>query len=474
MWIAIAATAGFLLGGATVFFMLEWRRQKVAADSRRVELMIAQLRQAQGQHAEDIATQRTLASGQAQSVLSEAKDHAVRLIREAQSQADALKATLDSEASAIRTRTQRLRWEHEDELANLRKQSESLQEEIVSKTVELNRIIKYEDLERESQLLKRDIVALDATVNKLTIDRDAQAAAQAEIDQKCEALGRRYLSDTHKSVCAKIKADNFADCKQRMEKAIEWTRGIGVRITEEEEANYIQSIKDEFEKAVRQALAREEQARIKQQLREEQQRERDIKREMDTIERERAAIQAALAKALADAHEAHSDEVERLKARLAEAEERNKRAIAQAQLTKAGHIYVVSNLGSFGEGVFKIGMTRRLEPLDRIVELSDASVPFPFDVHMMISCENAPALENALHREFHLRRLNKVNPRKEFFRVQLEEIARLVEEKHGKVEYIAEPEALEYHQSQSMSVEDQEYIEHAYQIDEEDDAAKQP
>jgi hypothetical protein len=184
---------------------------------------------------------------------------------------------------------------------------------------------------------------------------------------------------------------------------------------------------------------------------------------MDTLERERAAIQAALTKALADAHDSHSEEIERLKAKLSEAEERNRRAIAQAQLTRAGHIYVISNFGSFGPDVFKIGMTRRLEPMDRIAELGDASVPFPFDVHMMISCEDAPSLENALHRHFHLNRINKVNPRKEFFKVTLEDIAQIVESKHGKVDYIADADALEYRQSMSMTVDDQEYIEQAFE-----------
>jgi hypothetical protein len=184
-------------------------------------------------------------------------------------------------------------------------------------------------------------------------------------------------------------------------------------------------LKHDYEMKVRKAVEKEEQARIKAQIREEQLREREIERELQTLDRERAAIKAALEKALSIAKESHSEEVEKLKLRLVEAEARNERAIAQAQLTKAGHIYVISNLGAFGEEVFKIGMTRRLEPKDRIAELSDASVPFPFDVHMMISCDNAPQLEKLLHREFHSNRLNKVNVRKEFFRVPLAAIASL-------------------------------------------------
>ena len=129
-------------------------------------------------------------------------------------------------------------------------------------------------------------------------------------------------------------------------------------------------------------------------------------------------------------------------------------------MTKAGHVYVLSNIGSFGEGMYKIGMTRRLEPQDRVRELGDASVPFPFDVHMMISCDDAPTLENALHRELHKQRVNRVNFRKEFFRVDFDSIRRIVESQRGEVEYHAEPEALQYRESVSMLDEDYDFIEH--------------
>ena len=117
---------------------------------------------------------------------------------------------------------------------------------------------------------------------------------------------------------------------------------------------------------------------------------------------------------------------------------------------------MLSNIGSFGDGVYKIGMTRRLEPHDRVSELSSASVPFPYDVHMMISCDDAPTLENALHRELHKQRVNKVNFRKEFFRADFDSIRKIVESQHGDVEYRAEPEALQYRESMNMPDEDYE------------------
>lgn len=104
-------------------------------------------------------------------------------------------------------------------------------------------------------------------------------------------------------------------------------------------------------------------------------------------------------------------------------------------------------LGSFGPDVYKVGMTRRLDPEDRVRELGDASVPFPFDVHAMISCDNAPALERALHHELTRFRVNRVNLRKEYFRVDLKTILDRVRKYHGEIEYIAEPEALEYRES---------------------------
>jgi len=131
-------------------------------------------------------------------------------------------------------------------------------------------------------------------------------------------------------------------------------------------------------------------------------------------------------------------------------------------LTKAGYVYVISNIGSFGEGVFKIGMTRRLEPLERVKELGDSSVPFPFDVHMMISCDNAPTLETALHQSLFKQQVNRTNPRKEFFKTDIDSIVRIVHENHGEVEYVADAEALQYRQSLTMPDEDQQFIAHVF------------
>ncbi|TWU30029.1 GIY-YIG nuclease family protein [Bythopirellula polymerisocia] len=114
-------------------------------------------------------------------------------------------------------------------------------------------------------------------------------------------------------------------------------------------------------------------------------------------------------------------------------------------------------------------MTRRLTPQDRVKELGDASVPFPYDIHMMISCNNAPSLENALHHSFVKQQVNKTNPRKEFFRTDVASIVEVVKEHHGDFEYVVDPEALQYRQSLTMSDEDLEFIEKVFdEIEEEE------
>jgi len=134
-------------------------------------------------------------------------------------------------------------------------------------------------------------------------------------------------------------------------------------------------------------------------------------------------------------------------AKLREALASGERAMSMAQQTKTGKVYIISNVGSFGENVYKIGMTRRLVPQERIDELSDASVPFEFDVHAWIHSHDAPNLERALHNHLLGTRVNKMNKRKEFFRVGVAEIRRIVEERGFSVEWTMVSKATEYRES---------------------------
>ena len=143
----------------------------------------------------------------------------------------------------------------------------------------------------------------------------------------------------------------------------------------------------------------------------------------------------------------YEGQIAELEIKWQEAEARNQRALSMAQQTRCGNVYIISNIGSFGDNVYKIGMTRRLEPLDRVRELGDASVPFPFDVHAMIWSENAPTLETDLHKYFLDSQLNKVNPRKEFFKLSLKDIRDKIDGMNVQTKWTMIAEATEYRES---------------------------
>jgi hypothetical protein len=196
---------------------------------------------------------------------------------------------------------------------------------------------------------------------------------------------------------------------------------------------------------------KEEQRRIREEMREEERARRELEKAQQEAEKEEQRYEKALEKARTEMLVATGDELDKLNEQIAQLEqqlesahEQKERAISRAQLTKSGYVYVISNIGSFGDHVFKIGMTRRLEPMDRVRELGDASVPFTFDVHAMIFADDAPALENALHRSFEQKRVNMLNNRKEFFNVTLDEIEQIVSDNFGQMEFTKLAEAKEY------------------------------
>lgn len=202
---------------------------------------------------------------------------------------------------------------------------------------------------------------------------------------------------------------------------------------------------------------KEEQRRIREQMREEERARKEIEKARTDAERDERRYQEALEKAQADLQSASEakqaklqHKIAALEARLDEAHTNKERAISRAQLTKSGHVYVISNIGSFGTDVFKIGMTRRLDPLDRVKELGDASVPFPFDIHAMIYSDNAPEMEGTLHRHFEKHRVNLVNHRKEFFHIAAVELETIVKQQGGSIEFTLVAEAEEYHKTMLM------------------------
>ena len=258
---------------------------------------------------------------------------------------------------------------------------------------------------------------------------------------------------------SKVKWNTATKIKERIEKAFNDINKLGevqtTFITEQYKNLKLEELALTYEYEQKKYDEKEEQRQIREQMREEEKAQKELERAQKEAEDEEARFQKALDKARKELGSASQNEVDELnnqisslEKKLQEAHERKERAISMAQMTKVGHIYVISNIGAFGEDVVKIGMTRRLDPLDRIKELGDASVPFHFDVHAIIYSENAPQLENELHKKFNDRRLNRINNRKEFFKASLEEIESFVKEHAGaEIEFTKVAEAREYRET---------------------------
>ena len=286
--------------------------------------------------------------------------------------------------------------------------------------------------------------------------------------------GKRMVTDMQKllirafnlecdDVIANVKISNLAKSRDRIHAAAMQVSNLGKIMAISITADYINLKLRELALALDFAQKKQEE---KERIRELKEQEREVKALQKEIEaarkklqKEQAHYQNAL-QTLEAQLEKDPDNPDLLakKAEIAETIAETERAITnvdyRAANAKAGYVYIISNIGAFGENVYKIGMTRRLEPMERITELGDASVPFAFDVHALIFSDDAPALEAALHIAFESRKVNKVNHRREFFAVTLDEIKRVVRENFDKtVEWIDVPEADQYRQSLVMAQE---------------------
>ena len=265
------------------------------------------------------------------------------------------------------------------------------------------------------------------------------------------------------SILSKVKKDNYGILKQKMKDAYYIVNNNGKAFRNAEiTIEYLNSRVDELHWAVivqeLKWAEKEEQRLIREQIREEEKARREYEKAIKEAEKEEQLLKKLIEKAQREVEKANEeekaqflDQLNDLHEKLRTAEEKNQRAISMAQQTKAGNVYVISNIGSFGEDVFKIGMTRRLEPLDRIRELGDASVPFEFDVHAMIYSDNAPSLERQLHKRFLKLQMNKVNPRKEFFKIGIIEIRDAVNDLGINGKWTMAAEARQYRESLAIN-----------------------
>ncbi len=274
-------------------------------------------------------------------------------------------------------------------------------------------------------------------------------------------LGVNAFNNESSTIINSVTYNNFLKSKEKMEVTFNKINNLlsvyNIAISEKYLDLKFQEMGLVYDLLDKERRIKEEQDELKEQMREEEKARREAEKAREKAIKEQEKYEEALAHARLEVEsktgkdrEKFEKQILALQAKLDEAMQTRERATAMAQITKEGHVYIISNIGSFGEDVYKIGMTRRMTPMDRVSELSGASVPFPFDVHAMIRTDNAPELENSLHKAFEDSRLNKVNLRKEFFRVPLESISEVCASKGYNVKLTQLAEAMEFNQTKDI------------------------
>ncbi len=273
-----------------------------------------------------------------------------------------------------------------------------------------------------------------------------------------KSIALRSFNLEIESIAESVTTRNFDSSYEKAQKAFERINTLLTtfrsKITEEYFESKVKEIAIALEFEQEKARIKEEQAELRRKIKDEEDARLEAEELRDrAAEAERLAAEqlekAKILMAAATAEEklALEEKVASLEEALREKSEEKERAISMAQITKKGHVYIISNIGSFGEDVFKIGLTRRDNPEDRVRELGDASVPFLFDIHATIKCEDAPRLESELHRLLNNHRMNKVNSRKEFFRVTIDIIQDACSKLGHQVELTRLAEAREFRQT---------------------------
>ncbi len=257
-----------------------------------------------------------------------------------------------------------------------------------------------------------------------------------------------------------VKFNNIEMSETRIEKSYEALTKLGrimeARIAEEYKKFKLEELHLAFEYQQKKQEEKEAQKKARDELREQQKLEQEIRLAREKIAKERKHYLQAIKELELKFNETENNQdkeaiknkLDEVRGQFTELEKEEKVIDYREQNAKAGYVYVISNLGAFGENVYKIGMTRRLEPMDRIDELGDASVPFSFDVHALIFSDNAPTLEGKLHEHFCNSRINRLNNRKEFFRADIKEIEKVIRDNYDKVvDILKEAPAEQYRES---------------------------
>ena len=288
------------------------------------------------------------------------------------------------------------------------------------------------------------------------------------------AKGKKMVSDTQKllmkafnsecdEIVSKVKYTNYDASLDRIYKSAgaisKLGAGMKISITQQYVGTKIQEVRLAFEYAQKKQQEKEDAKEAREALREAAKVQKELEAKRALLDKEQTHYTTAYDKLMEQLkldpeNRDLLSKKEELEKRLADIDQAYKEVDYREANQKAGYVYVISNIGAFGENIYKIGMTRRLEPQDRVDELGNAAVPFNFDVHAMIFSDDAPALEAALHRAFEDRKVNMVNHRREFFNVTLDEIKEVIRNNYDKtVEFIDVADAEQYRVSKKMKEE---------------------
>lgn len=403
-------------------------------------------------------------------IISDAKLSANTIIENAKKEEAKITANLDNTLLNLQNELD----EKENEKSNLVKKIANLNDEIIQldEEVLLQSFGFYEtkyDLENSSAYKERlkDI----RNDQKIAVkDKTAVSYYSGWTVNGSSAEGKKMNANTIKMAIRsfnnecdvtinKVTVSNYENSRKKINKSFEQINKLNEKNMVSIEGLYLELKQAELDLALEYAIKvkdeKEEQRQIREQMREEEKARKEIEKEIEKVTKEETHFNNALEKLKKQLLQSQSKDTTALEEKIKELELQLVETIRQKDLihyreqnTRAGYVYIISNIGSFGENIYKIGMTRRLEPMDRVNELGDASVPFKFDVHAFIFSEDAPTLESILHKEFDHKKVNMVNSRKEFFNVSLDEIENVVSNNFDKtVEFKKTAVAEEYRET---------------------------
>lgn len=314
------------------------------------------------------------------------------------------------------------------------------------------------DVRKKQKKMIRDKTAIPPNYNWV-VD-NSRAKGKADINQRIR-LALRAFNGECDSLISKVSWNNVESIDKRIRKSEELVNKFLTPFGMSFDYDFVQLKLDQLYLTHEYKEKKYEEKENRRLIAKEEREERKVLKEAEAArkaaEEKENIYHSALEQARKDLGLLSGSEMEKQQKRIDELEanlkkvlEDKERAISRAQLTKSGHVYIISNIGSFGKDVYKIGLTRRLEPEIRVRELGDASVPFSFDIHAMIYSDDAPSLEKKLHNIFDDKRVNLANTRKEYFKVSIEDIKDAVYEIDNEVDFISTTESREYFETMNM------------------------